>query len=204
MERTQSFIEQIYRNNKNYQGIVFLDRDGTINKEINYLRDKSQIEIFPEVANGIQMLNQNNIAVVVITNQPVVARGLITIEGLKKINDTLFGALRKKGAYIDAIYSCPHYPERDHLDIPKRAMKYRIKCECRKPGLAMYKKAILIYGSKKVLGAIGDQTRDVLAGKRLKTRTAMVKTGYKGEDGLHDVTPDFICDNLLDAVRRLI
>lgn len=203
MERAQSFIEQIYRNNKDYRGIVFLDRDGTINEEVNYLRDKIQIEIFPKVANGIHLLNQNNTAVVVISNQPVVARGLITIEGLKKLNDILFEKLKKEGVYIDAIYSCPHHPERDHPDIPKRAMRYRIKCECRKPGLLMYKKALSIYGSKKILGVIGDQTRDILAGKRLKARTVIVKTGYKGKDGLYDVAPDFVCDNFLDAVRRL-
>lgn len=197
------FITQIYRNSKDYKGIVFLDRDGTINREINYLFDKAQIEVLPLVPNGIRILNQNNIAVVVITNQPVVARGLITIEGLKKLNDTLIERLKKEGAYVDAIYSCPHHPERDHPDIPALAMKYRVKCECRKPGVAMYKKALSVYGLKKILGVIGDQTKDVLAGKKLKARTVIVKTGYKGEDGPHDVTPDFICDNFLDAVRRL-
>jgi len=197
------FITQIYRNNKDYQGIVFLDRDGTINKEVNYLSNKAQIEILPKVVSGIRMFNRNKIAVVVITNQPVVARGLIIEEDLRKFNDILVEKLKKEGAYIDAIYSCPHHPERDHSDIPAYAMKYRVKCECRKPGLAMYKKAISIYGSKKILGVIGDQTRDALAGKKLKARTVTVKTGYKGKDGLHDVTADFICDNFLTAVQRL-
>lgn len=197
------FITQIYRNSKNYKGIIFLDRDGTVNKEVNYLSDKSQIEILPQVIEGIEVLNRNNIAVVVITNQPVIARGLITIEDLKKLNDTLSKKLKKEGAYIDAIYSCPHHPERNHPDIPALAMKYRMKCECRKPDLGMYKKALSTYGLKKILGVIGDQTNDVLAGKKLKARTVIVKTGYKGEDGLYDVTPDFICDNFLDAVRML-
>lgn len=200
----QNFVEQIYRNSKDYRGIVFLDRDGTINREVNYLRYKGQIEILPEVANGIRMLNRNNIAVVVITNQPAVARGLITIKGLKKINDTLFEVLRKKSAYIDAIYSCPHHPEKDYPDIPKRAMKYRIKCECRKPGLLMYKKALSTYGSKNILGVIGDQTKDVLAGKKLLVPTVIVRTGFRGEDRKHDVVADFVCENFLDAVRRLL
>lgn len=198
------FITQIYRNNKNYRGIVFLDRDGTINKEVNHLSNKAQIEILPFVPSGIRMLNQNNIAVVVITNQPVVARGLISIEDLKKLNNTLVERLKKEGAYVDAIYSCPHHPERNHPDIPVKAMKYRIECECRKPGLAMYKKALLTYGLKKIIGVIGDQTRDVLTGKKLKAPTVIVKTSYKGEDGIRDVTPDFICDNFFDAVCRFI
>lgn len=197
------FIEQIYRNNKNYKAIAFLDRDGTINKEVNYLSSKAQIEILPHVSDGIEMLNQNNIAVVVVTNQPVIARGMITIPGLKKLNDTLVEKLKKEGAYIDAIYSCPHHPEKNHSDIPASAMKYRVKCECRKPGLTMYKRALSTYGLKKIFGVIGDQTKDVLAGKKLKARTVVVKTGCRGKDGIYNVVPDFVCDNFLTAVQRL-
>ena len=191
----KKFVEQIYRNNKNYRGVVFLDRDGTINEDVNYLRSKYQIEILPTVVRGLRLLNKKHIAVVVVTNQPVVARGLITIEDLKKLNDTLIEKLKKEGAYIDAIYSCPHHPEPDHPEISFQAMKYRIKCDCRKPGLAMYKKVLSVYDSKKVLGVIGDQTRDVLAGKKLGTLGVIVRTGYKGEDGLYDVNADFVCDN---------
>lgn len=197
------FIEQIYRDNKKYKGIIFLDRDGTINEEVNYLSDKIQIEILPKVIEGIRLLNKNKITVIIITNQPVVARGYITIDEVKEINDTLVEILQKENAYIDAIYSCPHHPQRDP-NIPTHAMKYRVECDCRKPGLAMHKKALSIYDSKKVLGVVGDQTKDILAGKKLKTQTVIVKTGYKGEDGLHDVIPDFVCDNFLDAVRALL
>ena len=153
---------------------------------------------------GIQILNKKRIAVVVIANQPVIARGLITVDDLKKINDTLVKKLAKESAYIDAIYSCPHHPERNHSDIPKRAMKYRIVCECRKPGPAMYKKAISDFGSKNILGVIGDQTKDVVAGKNLGIRSVIVKTGYAGQDGIHDVAPDFICNNFLSAVNALL
>lgn len=200
----QKFIEQIYRNKKNYRGIVFLDRDGTINKEITYLHSKYQLEILPTVVEGLRLLNKRRIAVVVITNQPVIARGLITVEDLKKLNNILVEKLKKEGVYIDAIYSCPHHPEPDHPEISFQAMKYRIKCECRKPGLAMYKKVLSVYDSKKVLGVIGDQTRDTAAGKKLLIPTVMVKTGYCGEDGTYNVMPDFVCDSFLDAVRRLL
>lgn len=198
------FIEQIYRNNKNYRGIVFLDRDGTINEEVNYLRSKYQIGILPTVVEGLRLLNKRRIAVVVITNQPVIARGLITVEDLKKLNNILVEKLKKEGVYIDAIYSCPHHPEPDHPEISFQAMKYRRKCECRKPGLAMYKKALSFYGSKKVLGVIGDQTRDVAAGKMLLIPSVIVRTGHRGEDGIYNVVPDFICNNFLDAVNRLL
>lgn len=200
----KGFIEQIYRNNKNYKGIVFLDRDGTINGEVKYLRSINQIEILPTVIEGLRLLNRNNIAVVVITNQPVVARGLITIEELKKINDRLFEILRKENAYIDAIYSCPHHPEPNHPDITPEATKYRIKCQCRKPGIAMHKKAMSFFGSQKILGVIGDNTRDIAAGEKLSAPKVIVKTGDRGEDGVYDVKPDFVCDNFLDAVQILL
>lgn len=197
------FIEQIYNNSENYKGIVFLDRDGTINQEVGYLSSKKQIEILPTVVEGLRLLNKRQIAAVIIANQPVVARGIITIEELEKINDILSKILKKESAYIDAIYSCPHHPERNHPDISPHAMKYRIKCECRKPSLLMYKKALNTYGSPKILGVIGDQTRDVAAGKKLSIPTIVVQTGHKGEEGAYDVKPDFVCDNFLDAVKKL-
>lgn len=197
-------IEQIYRNNKAYRGIVFLDRDGTVNREVDYLQDRTQIEILPTVVEGIRLLNRRRIAIVIITNQPAVSRGLITIKGLKKINDILFEKLKRENAYINAIYSCPHHPERDHPDIPDYSMQYRLVCECRKPKLGMYKKALSVYGSKKIFGVIGDQTKDVLSGKKLKAPTIIVKTGYRGEDKIYDVRPDFVCDNFLDAVNALL
>lgn len=198
------FIEQIYRDNKDYKGIVFLDRDGTVNEEVNYLSGVMQIKLLQRVVEGIRLLNKRRFAVVVITNQPVVARGLISVEDLKKVNDALFETLRKEGVYINAIYSCPHHPEPDHPDISSEAMKYRIKCECRKPGIAMYKKALSVYGSPKILGVIGDQTRDVAAGKKLSIPTVTVRTGHRGEDGKYDVAPDHVCDNFLEAVNVLL
>ncbi|MBI4091597.1 MAG: HAD-IIIA family hydrolase [Candidatus Levybacteria bacterium] len=191
----KGFIEQIYRNTSSYKGVVFLDRDGTINDE--------ELEVLPTVVHGIRLLNKKKIAVVVITNQPVVARGLITIDELKKINNTLVGDLKKRGAYIDAVYSCPHHPEKHHPDIPKHAINFRIKCHCRKPGVAMHKKAMSVFGSKKIIGVIGDHTRDIAAGKKLSAPTVVVLTGDRGEDGLYDITPDFISDNFLDAVQKL-
>lgn len=199
------FVKQIYRNNKDYERIIFLDRDGTLIQKVEYLSDKKQVKLLPTVSEGIRLLNKNKTAVVVITNQPVVARGYVTIDQLKEINDTLVAILEKESAYINAIYSCPHHPERNHPDIPSYAMKFRIKCECRKPGLAMYEKALSEFGLKNILGIIGDQTKfDVQAGKKLKTQTVILRTGHKGEDGLYDVLPDFVCDSFLDAVRRLL
>lgn len=199
------FITQIYRNNKNYKGIVFLDRDGTINKDVNYLSDKAQIEILPKVPSGLRVLNQNSICVVVITNQPVVARGVITIRGLRKLNDTLSERLKKEGAYIDAIYSCPHHPERNHPDIPERAMKYRIVCECRKPKVAMLRKAVEDFNiNLETAFIVGDRTEDIKAGENLGIKTILVETGYGGRDNKYPVSPDYISKDFANAVQFCI
>lgn len=199
------FITQIYRNNKNYRGIVFLDRDGTINKDVNYLSDKTQIKILPKVVSGIRMLNQNNIAVVVITNQPVIARGLIIEEDLKKLNDTLSERLKKEGAYIDAIYSCPHHPEKNHPDIPERAMKYRIVCECRKPKVAMLRKALEDFNiNLETAFIVGDRTEDIKAGENLSIKTILVETGYGGRDNKYPVSPDYISKDFANAAKFCI
>lgn len=204
MART-SFIRQIYRNKNDCQGIVFLDRDGTINKEVNYLRDEKQIQILPHVSEGIALLNKENIRVIVITNQPAVARGYTTISGLKKINNTLVSHLKKKNAYIDAIYSCPHHPERYHPNIPPNAMKYRIKCSCRKPKLAMFRQALRDFkvNTKKAF-VVGDRTGDIKAGKNLKITTFLVETGFGGRDNKYSIAPDYIVCDLYEAIDIIL
>ena len=197
-----NFIEQVYLNNKNYKGIIFVDRDGTINDDVNYLSDKSQIIIFPKVIEGIKLLNKYKIAVVVITNQPVVARGLLSIDELREINDLLVKKINAGGAFIEAIYSCPHHPENNHADIPAFAMKYRIDCDCRKPGTAMLKRAISIFGIKDKFGMIGDHERDVETAKNFGIRSALIQS--KININLKKNQPDFICANFLDAVKELL
>jgi D-glycero-D-manno-heptose 1,7-bisphosphate phosphatase len=200
----QNFVEQIYRKRNDYKGIIFLDRDGTINKYLDYLKDVNRIEILPKVIDAIKHLNKYNIAILVITNQPLVARGLASIKDVKKINDELVGILNNNEAYIDAIYSCPHHPEKNHSDIPAYAMKYRIDCDCRKPQTAMFKKAVENYGDKKLFGMIGDHGRDILAGKNFGIKTVLLKNDQTEDNELQNTSPDFICDNLLDAVRILL
>lgn len=196
------FIEQIYRNSKNYRGIIFLDRDGTLNEEVEYLFDQKQLNILPAVIDAIRFLNERHIAVVVITNQPVIARGLATPTEVKKINDTLVERLRRENAFIDAIYSCPHHPEKDHRDIPPQAMQYRIVCECRKPGTLMLKKALEVYKNLKVVGMIGDHKRDIQTAKAINAVGVLINAENNKIPTNND--SEFVCDNLLDAVNRLL
>ncbi len=204
------FIKQIYKRSlkTSYkkEGIylrktVFLDRDGVLINNVDYLSDPSQIHLLPEVVEGIKRLNAENAVLVVVTNQPVIARGLATIKDVQLINDTLVTMLNNKQAYINAIYSCPHHPERNHADIPQYAMKYRIECECRKPGTAMLKKAVEDYNiSLKEAFIIGDSTRDIKAGESLGITTILVKKDHQEEYNNYPIRPDYVVSNFSKAV----
>lgn len=187
----------IYRNLKDYKAIVFIDRDGTVNKNEGYLDDISKLKILPKVVDGIRLLNKNKIAVIVITNQPLIGNGFANIDVLNNIHNELIKILNKKGAIIDAIYYCPHHPD-------AKKVKYRIKCLCRKPNILLFKKALSDFGEMKVIGIIGDTTRDVLFGKRIEVPTVIVKTGMRGEDNTYNVTPDYYGENFLDCVNFLL
>jgi len=200
------FIKQIYKKADAYlRKTVFIDRDGTLNKEVNYLSDPSQIQLLPGVTDGIKKLNMYNIVVVVVTNQPVVARGLATIQDVKLINDTLVTMLNKKHAYINAVYFCPHHPERDHPDIPALAIKYRIECECRKPKVAMLRKAIEDFDiNLDSAYIVGDRMGDIKAGKNLGITTILVETGFAGRDNTYPIMPDYTTHDFSHAVDIII
>ncbi len=190
-------IAQLYRNTGDYEGILFLDRDGTINREVDYLHRVTDIEILPTVIDGIKLLNENKIAVIVITNQAVISRGFLTIDGAKKMNDEIVKKLSAKKAYIDAVYFCPHHPNADLIE-------FRTVCRCRKPNIGLFNQAVKEYKTSKIYGIIGDKASDILAGKNMKIRTAIVKTGFAGKDLDKNTKPDFICDPFISAVKVLI
>lgn len=150
------------RNLKHKQKAVFLDRDGTINKYVGFLTDINDFELLPGVAEAIKKINDSGFLAVVVTNQPVIARGEVTVSQLYEIHckmDTLLGA---EGAYIDALYYCPHHPD---SGFPGEVPELKINCECRKPNPGMLKAAEKDYNidlSKSWM--VGDGKNDVLAG----------------------------------------
>lgn len=175
---------------------VFLDRDGTINKEADNLRDVRQLKIFPGIPRAIRILNSLGYLVIVATNQPVVARGWITEKKLKEIHTVLVKRLAREGAKINAIYYCPHHPNAN-------VKKYRIKCKCRKPNIGMVMRAKKDFNvDLKKSFMIGDTMPDIVMGKRAKLKTILVKTGAaKRNDRGYSAKPDFILKNLLEAVK---
>lgn len=181
---------------------VFLDRDGVISEEVNLLSDVNQLKILPNADKGIKILNNLEFYVIIVTNQPQIARGLITEEGVERINETLRLMLSERGAKIDAIYYCPHHPEKHHPDIKPEFMKYRIECECRKPKIGMLKSAERRFNlDLKYSFMVGDQTIDIQTGKNAGCTTILVKTGYGGSNGKYDVKPDYICGDLFEASK---
>ncbi len=179
---------------------VFLDRDGTITKSDGYFYKHEQLEFIDNLAASIKILNKNFL-VILITNQPVVARGLCTEEDVKRLHDELVEDMRKKGAKIDAIYFCPHHPEQ-HSDVPEHAKKYRVKCDCRKPGTALIEHAIKDFDieiSKSFF--IGDTTRDVQTAKNIDCVSILVRTGQAGKDGKYDAVPEYECHDFHEAAK---
>jgi histidinol-phosphate phosphatase family protein len=180
---------------------VFLDRDGTIIKDKAFLTDHRDIILEDNAAEGIRLLNQLGLKVIIVTNQPHVARGLLSEDEVMGINQALVDMLAKKGAVVDAVYFCPHHPEQ-RSDIPPHAMKYRIVCECRKPGTGMLRQAAEEHEiDLKKSFMIGDQTMDILSGKNAGCGTILVSTGRAGNDAKHEVVPDYSASDLLEAAK---
>ena len=177
------------------QPVMFLDRDGTLTKSPDLTWQESQLELADGIAEEIAVCNNAHIPVIVITNQPVVARGWITEDGVKALHETINERLKAAGAHIDAFYFCPHHPE---ATLPE----YRMQCDCRKPEIGLFKKAAeSIPIDFKNSFMIGDMTQDILAGKNAGCRTILVKAGHGGNDGKYAVTADYTVPTATEAVR---
>lgn len=179
---------------------IFLDRDGVINVEKNFVLSPDEIELYPSSAQAIRKINEAGFLVIVITNQSAVARNFITIEQLQGIHDELQNQLKKEGAWLDAIYFCPH---REKLDEGVRNSEYIIDCECRKPKPGMLLRAAEEFGiDLDDSYFIGDSERDIIAGNRAGCTTIGVRTGHS-LNGMKE-SPDYIFDDLDEAVNFIL
>lgn len=160
------------KNLLNKQKAIFLDRDGTINKYVGFLTNIDDFELLPGVADAIKMINQSDYLAIVITNQPVIARGEVTFEELRMIHNKMETLLGKEGAYLDAIYFCPHHP---HKGYDGEIAELKIDCECRKPKPGMILKAANDFNiDLKQSYVIGDSDIDILCGKNAGCMTKLV------------------------------
>lgn len=162
------------KNLKNKQKAVFLDRDGTINKHVGFLRKSEEFELLLGVTEAIRKINISGYLAIVVTNQPVIARGEVTVEQLQRIHNKMETLLGKEGAYLDAIYYCPHHP---HSGFEGEVPELKIQCDCRKPKPGMILQAALEYNLD--LGnswMVGDSDSDIEAGKAAGCKTAFIGT----------------------------
>jgi len=187
---------------RNPRAALFLDRDGTLNLEVNHLNAPDKLTLLDGSAEGIKRINRAGILAIGVTNQPVLARGDVTFEGLKKIHARLDRLLGEKGAYLDRMYVCPHHPDKGFLgEIPELKME----CLCRKPQTGLFDLAVQDLNiSRRDSWMVGDTTSDILAGKRAGLRTILVRTGYSGRDFKFDVEPDFVANDLAGAVDWIL
>ncbi|WP_446742075.1 HAD-IIIA family hydrolase [Silvibacterium acidisoli] len=183
------------------RGTIFLDRDGTINEEASYIRTPGELRLLPGVAEALRILRGAGFRIAVITNQPVVARGECTIDDLTRIHHRMEMELGHGGAFVDAIYACPHHP---HKGYPGEVPELKIDCDCRKPEIGMVKAAALALNSDlENSWFIGDSTVDVQTARNAGIRSILLETGFGGKDGRHEVTADLYFPDLLTAAKYL-
>lgn len=165
---------------RNKQRAIFLDRDGTLNKYVGFLRDIEELELLPGVAEAIHCIDRSGYLAIVATNQPVIARGEVTPEQLEAIHNKLETLLGAEGAYLDGIYYCPHHP---HKGYEGEVPELKIECDCRKP-----KPGLLLRAAEELnidlawSWMVGDGEADILAGKAAGCRTALIGEGDYGQD----------------------
>lgn len=183
------------RNLKHKQRAVFLDRDGTINKDVGFLRDIDNFELVDGAAKAIRRLNDEYL-VIVITNQPVVARGEVTVSELEMIHNKMETLLGEEGAYIDGLYYCPHHPDKGYEG---EVLELKIDCDCRKPKPGLIFRAARDFNiSLDRSWMIGDGERDIQAGKNAGCSTILIDS--EGRNYGQNVT----VKSLPDAVEVIL
>ena len=167
------------KNLQNKQKAVFLDRDGTINKYVGFLRDIDEFELLDGAADAIKRINASGYLAIVITNQPVIARGEVSFEELERIHNKMETLLGKEGAYLDAIYFCPHHP---HKGYEGERPELKFDCNCRKPKPGMLLKAAQDFNIDLAQSwMIGDGENDIRAGQNAGCRTALIGNETYGQ-----------------------
>lgn len=179
------------KNLKNKQRAIFFDRDGTINKYVGFLRDIDDFTLEDGVAKAIRKINELGYLAIVVTNQPVIARGEVTFDELKQIHQKMQVLLGKEGAYLDGIYVCPHHPD---SGFPGEIKELKIECDCRKPKPGMLLQAAKDFNiDLENSWMVGDSQNDILAGQNAGCHTCLVNnTANYGQNLTFKSVYDFI------------
>lgn len=187
---------------KKPQKCIFLDRDGTINQYRGLIYKEEDFILEECAVEAIRKINESGRLGIVITNQPVVARGLCDIADVERIHKKMSTLLGNEGVYLDDVLYCPHHPDKGY---PEENPRYKIPCECRKPKTGMIEEAARRYNIDLTESwMIGDTTMDIQTGKNAGIKTALVLTGEAGKDHKYTVQQDITGDNLLDVIEKIL
>lgn len=185
------------KNLQNKQKAVFIDRDGTINKYVGFLRNIEKFDLITGVTDAIKKINNSGYLCIVTTNQPIIARGEVTVPELDKIHNKMETLLGLEGAYIDGLYYCPHHPHKGYEgEIPE----LKIDCDCRKPKPGMLLKAAEEYNIDLAQSfMVGDSENDVKAGMAARCKSVLINgEGTDHKDG------DFGQMDTLDSLEEFV
>ena len=190
--------------------VIFLDRDGTLNEEVNYLYRKEDLRILEGVPGAIRKLKAQGFKIVVVTNQAGVARGYYKEEDVKKLHSYMNELLAASQGAIDHFFYCPHHPYHG-------IGAYKCRCHCRKPETGLLEMAEQYYNvDKERSWMVGDKWTDIQAGIRYGVRTALVGTGYGAEVHREQMLPmeghrkegglpyDIYAETFADAAREIL
>ncbi len=197
---TSGVVERARRNHK--QKAVFVDRDGTLNELNGHIARAADLTLFPFAGAALKRLNDGEYRVVLVTNQPVLARGECDENGLADIHAKLEAELGEHSAFFDGLYYCPHHPHRGYAgEVPE----LKRDCACRKPGTGMVERAaadLNIDLSQSWM--IGDSSADIAMAERAGLQSILVRTGEGGRDGKWPMTPDHVADSIAEAVTIIV
>lgn len=184
---------------------VFLDRDGTINEEVGYIRDLADMRLIPGAGEAIRRLNEASIPVILVTNQSGPARGYYDEGWVNNLHERLQELLLEEGAILDAVEYCPHLPPEEGGKVPP----YATRCDCRKPGTLMLDRAAeRLAIDPRLSYVVGDKATDVELGHNAGSRSILLQTGY-GDRVLTGeyqwkVRPDHVAAHLAAAVDWIL
>ena len=196
---------------------IFLDRDGTLNEEVGYLRSLADLRFCAGALEAVRLINEAGWLAIVLTNQSGVARGLFPETFIGEVHAEMQLRLQLGGAHLDAVYACPHLPpeegQRDSETARQRDGKtlrqYRIECDCRKPKPGLIRRAVADFGIDVMRSfVIGDRYRDVEMGHNAGTQSGLVLTGYGREEYAQRAhwprQPEFVAATVLEAVQTIL
>lgn len=181
---------------------VFLDRDGTLNVERRFVGRAEDFELLPGAGDALRRLRQAGYMLVLVTNQPVIARGEASEADVARVHKRLEWELGEAGAFLDAIYLCPHHPD---AGFPGERRELKVACDCRKPATGLVDRACGDLGIDPTSSwMVGDQTRDIEMARRAGLRSVLVRTGLAGRDGAFERRPDAEAANIAEAAELIV